>query len=219
MIRADSWLTSGMGIKIITASPNGDSMDGIIKKIKDQNANPLDFIATSYNGPQTNGYSDYLVTSGDFQCYGGQIAWVQYRFLNYLYYPTYYTLKEVSVKWTYSRNWTVFGFNEYNKNDESKWDIIGNGSSCDDYCGYNEYGTYSGNYKTYQVNNNKRKGYNYIRWNVTKGSYKTYKTFSASAIELFGVLSYGTYKGNCATKNRSSFIPKALLIVNMILIS
>ena len=203
-----------MIIKTVTAHPIGNSMDGIINKTKNHGVNPLSIIKSSYFGPEKNGNPNMLVTGGNFQCYGGKTAWVEFKFVNYLYFPTYYTLRGVSTAWTYSRGWDVYGYNEENKNDESKWDIIGHGTSCANYCGTGFTTTTDMKYATYPIDNEESKEYKYIRWNVTEGSTSSYLTFSASAIELFGKLSISRYDVDCKTFRNYMHVSLSFTIIH-----
>ena len=176
--------------------PAINSLDGIFQSIKNRGLNMFNFVEIQYFGKYINGVRDNLLTrEGDFTCYSGDISWVQLHFKrNYYIYPKYYTFRGIfSSGWSYQRSWDVFGFNEDNKDNEKTWDKLGQGKSCDDFCGTSSSICSGSKYATFALDDSNRdfeKGYKYLRWNVTLGSVSQYTTFAASAIELFGDLSF-----------------------------
>lgn len=216
----DSYLA--MVIRSITAYSNGNSIDGIISKVKAQGTDPQKIINVSFSGESTAGEIESVITrNGNFQTYGGFKVWLQLDFNKYFIFPTSYTLKGVSTStWTYSKQWTLLGFNEEDKDDEKKWDVLGIGNSCDDYCGFNEICKSDGSFHTYSLNAKKRKkGYNYLRWNVTEGSTSIYNTFSTGGIELFGKLSLHKYDAECKSLFRKASNSRLIHIIIICLLS
>ena len=179
--------------------PDTNSLDGIFQNIINNSLDPLDFAEIEYSGNNVNGDKGNLINrKGNFACWNGNV-WVQLNFKNLSIYPKKYTLRGIfSSGWTYARKWNVFGYNDYNKDNENSWDNLGEGESGENFCGTDSKCTNS-KFTTFPLKaHNPNRGYKYLRWKVTAGS-TSYLTFAASAIELFGELT--TKRKLCKTNN------------------
>ena len=200
----------------IVVQPSDNYSDGIFKHIQKSGKNPLNYVKLSMSGTQKTGEISYIVLqTNNFQVYG-PLAWIQLDFKERRLFPTHYSLRSIISDggWTYSLNWTVLGFNDENKNNQNKWDVISLGSSTDVYCKFSFYCYPNGQTELYSFDNKKLRNYRYIRWNTTKGSYNSYLTFSTSGLEIFGRLfDYNKCTLNRGSRRVSNFVFICLLVM------
>ena len=166
-------------LKQLVVHQEQGTFEGLIKKLKESGVNPLFVIKLSSNGTVSGSIENVLTHNGDFHVRNTVGPWFQLKFKKHLFYPTGYAIKGGVNTWTFSRKWTIFGFNEENKDDESKFDILGT---------YENTGNTISGYVQYQIENDDMKEYKYIRIKSTLGNYNEYISFHTGGIELYGRL-------------------------------
>ena len=120
----------------------------------------------------------------------------------------------------YPKKWKVYGFNEENKNEESKWDEIGENSSTSSqpYC-YTSSDTCDTNFAVGTFTTKKtNKPYRYIRFVLSQPSRTTSPRFTISGFDVFGTLSLSKIRRTictCIRKQRIASSEVMILIVGM----
>ena len=203
-------------MKEIVVQPIGNSMDGIVNKLKNLSINPLNIIepVSSRTYPKT--HPEIISKDKEEQVCCTSTAWILFTFKRYLIFPTYYSLREgVATSHSYSKQWTLFGFNEDNKNEENKWDVLGTYENSEEYCGNSTGCKQRGYIKTFPIKTDKMKGYKYIKLNITAGSHTDYISYFSYGFDFFGKLSPNRI---CTPNLRNRFRPtilQAILIISL----
>ena len=189
---------------VIGIEPNGNGLNGIIYSLKN-------------NYGITNPIESGIIELTSTQSYSGSIentivgwekvCWVTYLNYSNPYYQVYfpkgrieisgYSLRGCGEGWFYPKKWKVFGFNDDDKNDESKWDELGENfsTSSQPYC-YTTNTNCITNYEVTTFTTKKmNKLYRYIRFVSTESSCSTdFSRFILSGFDIFGVLYFDDLK-------------------------
>ena len=192
------WLAMAF-INKVTAEPSGNNLNGIIYSLKNKFniANPIDDGIIVPSGTTTESRSSNIentIVGWSESCWAtvntDPNPFYQIYFPKHWLLVSGYSLRGCSL-WSYPKKWKVFGFNEENKNNESKWDELGENSSTSSqpfcyttstYCDTNfAVGTF-----TTKITN---KFYQYIRFVSTQSSYTNNPRFILSGFDIFGTLS------------------------------
>ena len=183
----------------ITVEPNGNALNGIIYEIKSRyDPNPITsgVIKPSSEGTDSSSETDISNTIVEWE----KSCWLSLTSSQKPFYQVYFPKRWIQItgyslrgcsKWAYPKKWKVYGFNEENKNDQSKWDELGDNvsTSSQPYC-YTNSDTCTTNYAVGTFTTKKmNKFYQYIRFVSTQSSQTTYPRFVLSGLDVFGTLS------------------------------
>lgn len=213
--------------------PKGDSLTGIIYTLVNtwNVSNPIEkniiipSSSTTTNGNindtilwNTNMWRSYLLKGND--------VFLQFEFPNGFIYPTGYSIRGIlpSDTHVYQEEWTLFGFNDGEENDVSKWDILAQNSSSEkNFCGGNYYCTSGLQVYTYLINPTS-KGFRYLRWKDTAcQSTLGYLAFAASGVDIYGTLVTTRLQKNnkirCTCKNIPKYSNNLFIVFMLTFIS
>ena len=184
----------------VTAEPNGNALNWIIYKLKN-NHNIPNPIQSGYIIPSSIGSDSSYANIDNTIVDWSKSCWVSVDTNPNPFYQVYfpknwihitgYSLRSCHIGLCYPKKWKVYGFNEDNKNDQSKWDELGENisTSSQPYC-YTTSGNCNTNYAVGTFTTKKTNNvYQYIRFVLTKSSCSSISRFILSGFDVFGTLS------------------------------
>ena len=172
-------------------SPNGDDMNGIIYTIRQTISDPISSGIIKATGTGSSNPNNVVLSSSS--SYWGSSnsigSYIQFEFINRHLKPTHYSFRGC-LGLCFAKTWKLFGFNDGEENDDSKWILLGdNASSGSSYCeprsgegcGNENVGTFS----VLPTNI----GFRYFRWTLKECSCSGNYHMTYRGIDLFGTLS------------------------------
>ena len=201
--------------------PEGNSMDGLISKIREIIHDPVSsgiVTATTSGQSVLRNSNDTILSSEttEWSSTSTANAYIQFDFHEHFVFPTHYSFRGRSG-YTYARSWYFYGFNGGEETDNSKWFLLGDNTSegtnyCEPLDGY-----YCGNYNigTFTVIPS-NKGFRYFRWILKQCSSSSYDYIALRGIELFGTLSSNPYFSTSHTTHLSRYecITNSILVTS-----
>ena len=172
--------------------PAGNSMNGIISKIREIIPDPVSSGIVSATASSGSAPNSMILSSEttSWQISNPSDIYIQFDFHDRYLFPTHYSFRGYNSKW-YARVWTLYGFNAGQESDNSLWNLLSLDTSegtnyCEPLdeikaCGNNNIGTFSVHPTT--------QGFRSFRWVLKQCSNPTVNYMGMRGIKLFGILS------------------------------
>ena len=169
--------------------PSGDILKGIFYELKKYVSNPVsDDIVSLYSTTSQGDINSVVMWDGDWANEIGT-NYLEIGFPHYHLFPRNYTLRSASQEWYYAKKWVVYGYNEDERDDQTKWTKLHEGSSSSSvYCGTEERcdGVRTNTFGINQID--PQTNFKYIRFvNIEPSGKNTH--FITSGIDFYGYLS------------------------------
>ena len=175
--------------KIGPIQPDSTHLRGIIYTIKKYYPDPASSNIVAAFPASTYGDTNRTLM-WDIDWVNNGNSYLEIKFIDRYIFPTHYEIQGASAskEWNYQKEWNVYGYNESERSNSLKWQLLSTDvSNASTFCGNGNLCSGKG-ITIFPTSVRSINGFRYIRFVTTKGS-NANNHFVASAVEFYGELS------------------------------